>query len=142
MTQSLLQRVEDESKAAGLTVTNVKTSERPGQAGGDHVVGHLGPLLVRFVRDRGQDWIEFGPADAVPPCFFSFQDVQIALGWKSIDQVLDMQDVEPLSQVLRLVADRWPELVRHLSGGAASVGWERVQRAANARSEAFVDRLR
>lgn len=142
MTRSLFQRVENESKAAGLTLTNLQTCGRPGALGDDHVVGHLGPMLVRFVRDRGQDWMEIGPADAEPRCFFSFQDVQFALGWKSIDQVLDMKDVEPLGQVLQLVADRWSELVRHLSGGVASAGWKRVERAADARGEAFAERLR
>jgi hypothetical protein len=107
-----------------------------------HIVGQIGPLRLRFVRDRGQDWLEVGPRDSQPPLFFSFCDVQIALGWKTVSEALDMKDVEPLGDVRSRVAQRWEEITRTLSGDATSPGWNGVAEAAKARGEAFLARLR
>jgi hypothetical protein len=99
-------------------------------------------MAVRFVRERGQDWLEVGPVGAQPPRFYSFQDMQVALGWKTISQVLDMQDVEPLGDVLRLIRNRLSEISRMFSGEASSLGWKRVKKAADERGRAFTERLR
>jgi hypothetical protein len=112
------------------------------ETGDGHIIGQVGPLLLRFVRDRGQDWLEVGPTDAKSTQFYSFQDVQIAIGWKTVSQVLDMRDVEPLGDVLQLVVSRWSEITRMLAGGASSLGWKRVTEAADTRGEAFAARLR
>lgn len=140
--QSLRHRIEAESKDAGLSITNLWGPLGAEDIGDAYITGKLGPLLVRFVRDRGQDWLEVGPMEAEPPTFYSFQDVQIAFGWKTVEQVLDMQDVEPLGNVLKLLASHWSEITRVLSGDASSPGWRRVEKAAEARGEAFVRRLR
>ena len=141
-TQSLKRRVEAEVLAAGLPIRDLTGSLGADDACDGDLVGQIGPLLVRFVRDRGQDWLEVGPPDAEPPRFYSFCDVQIALGWKTVSQVLDMQDVEPLGDVLKRVASRWAEIVGQLSGGASSLAWRRVKKAADTRGEAFAARLR
>jgi hypothetical protein len=128
--------------AAGLSSSDIGGSLGVDDIGDGHITGRLEPLLLRFVRDGGQDWLKVGPTDAKPPGFYSFDDVQIALGWKTVSQVLDMRDVEPLGDVLNLVASRWPEIIRMLSGGSSRVGWKRVEKAAAARGEGFAARLR
>ena len=141
-TQSLQRCVEAEARVAGLLIRNLTGSLGVDDVGDGDIVGQVGPLLLRFVRDRGQDWLELAPSDTQPARFYSFSDVQIALGWKTVSEVLDMRDVEPLGDVLNRVASRWDEITQLLSGGALSLGWRRVEKAADSRGEAFEARLR
>ena len=141
-TQPLLAQVEADARAAGLPITNLARTLGPDDLGNCHVTGRVGSLCLRFVRDRGQDWLEIGPTDAIPPRFYSFQDAQIAFGWKSIEEVLDMRDVEPLGDVLKLLANRLAEIARALGDCSSSRVWKQVEKAADARAGAFAARLR
>lgn len=138
----LCQQIDSETKNAGLDVVLLRSTVGPHESSDGQVVVKLGPLLMRFVRDRGQDWLELGPGDATSQQFYSFQDVQIALGWKTVEDVLTMTDVEPLEAVLQKVAARWCDIERELAGGADSEGWKRVARASSVRTSAFLRRLR
>lgn len=141
-TPTLLQRVNDEVKTAGLRFVRPAEEVARDSAGNEAVVGELGPILVRFVRDRGQDWLELGPSNAEPRRFYSFQDVQVALGWKSCEEVLAMKEVEPLGQILQRITSGWLEITKVFSGEAGALGWKRVEKVARERGEAFAARLR
>lgn len=129
--QSLLQRIEEESKAADLSISDLEVPGGLDDLCDGQVTGRLGPLRVRFVRDRGQDWLELGPADTDPPRFFSLQDVQIALGWKTIAEVLDMRDVEPLGDVPQACC-------KTLARGFAYPSWAGLKRWLEARGEGSI----
>jgi hypothetical protein len=111
----------------------------------DRIDGHLDarvdPLVVRFVRERGQDWVEVAPAGTPVPAFYSFHDLEIAFGWRTVEDVLGLNDVEPLEDVLRRVVQHWDELRTNLAH-PGSAGWARVAHAASSRGEAFAARLR
>jgi hypothetical protein len=62
--------------------------------------------------------------------------------WRTVTEVLDQHEVEPLGSVLRPIAARWDELNGALSGGPESTGWARIAEAAKVRREAFAARLR
>lgn len=139
---SLLQKVEREAKAVGLQISNLSGMVDNANFGNEIVTGEIRPLSMRFIRDRGQDWLDVGPINATPPRFYSFRDVQIALGWKSIPEILDMREVEPLGDVLKSIASQWQDILTTLSAGPTSFGWKLVEKAAHDRGEAFVARLR
>jgi hypothetical protein len=101
----------------------------------------LGPLLLRFVRDRGQIFLDLGSVN-VPSEFWQFDDVEIAMGWKSIDEVLSKREPERLDSLLERVRVRSSLLGGAFSGEQAPFTRARLQRAARERGEAFVERLR
>jgi len=69
-------------------------------------------------------------------------NVEIAMGWKSIEQVLAKREPEDLESVLRRVHERLRELREAFSGNRAELTKARIQRAATERGKAFSDRLR
>jgi hypothetical protein len=94
--QSLVTQVEEEAKAAGLALRVVAASTPSDSFGDTVVLATLPPLTFRFVRERGQNWLELAPGGALEGPFYFFDDIEIASGWRSIDDVLDKRDVEPL----------------------------------------------
>jgi hypothetical protein len=140
--ESLSNRVQREAKAAGLAI-QVVSAPTPAREFGDAVVlATLHPITLRFVRERSQDWLEIAPGGALSGPFYFFDDVEIAQGWRTVDDVLNMRDVEPLGVVLARVALRWRELADSLGGPAESPGWRGVAEAKIVRGKAFAARLR
>jgi hypothetical protein len=138
---SLRHRVQEDARAAGVELSFRPMPSTGGGADEHEVLAELGPILFRFVRERGQDWVELAPEGDTRGRFFLFDDVEIAFGWKTVTEVLDQKDVEPLSSVLRRIAQRWKTLAEALST-PNSIAWARIAAAAEARGEAFAERLR
>jgi hypothetical protein len=139
--ESLRHRAQAAARASGLALTFAPGPSTADVSSEHEVLGEFGPVLFRFVCERGQDWVELAPAGAPPRRFFFFDDVEIAFGWKTVTEVLDQKEVEPLSSVLTRIAQRWDTLVEALSAPNA-IAWARIAAAAKARGEAFAARLR
>lgn len=65
----------------------VRETLDPGSFGDGEVVFRVGPLLLRFIRDRGQDFMDLG-STMDPERFHQFDDVEIAMSWRSVEVVL------------------------------------------------------
>jgi hypothetical protein len=61
-------------------------------------VFRVGPLLLHFERDRSLDAVSIGSI-AVPNWFYQFCDVEVAMGWKTPDEIVGGK-IERLDQVL------------------------------------------
>ena len=127
---------------AGMTGAELVSAEPESPAFGDTAATfRLGRLLLRFVRDRGEEFLDVGSADN-PDAWFQYDDVEMAMGWRSVDDVLEKSAPEPIERVLDRVAGRFPQLQAAFSPDSASDTMALVRRAEARRSEALATRLR
>ena len=127
---------------AGLTGATLVSAEPESGAFGDAMATfRVEGLLMRVVRDRGEEFLDLGCSD-VPGTFFQYDDVEVALGGRSVEDVLARQTPEPIDAVLERVGRRLPELQAALSPGNVGRTLELVRAAEEARGQAFAARLR
>jgi hypothetical protein len=130
--------VRDKLEQAGIGDADLVLSEPESMAFGDTAaVFRIAPLLLRFVRDRGQQFVELA-AEAEPGRFHYFEDVSIGMGWRSVDDVMAMP--EPIDAILRRVRTNRDYLNDALSGNQARLTRARIEKAARDRGE-FTVRL-
>src|SRR6185503_15914041 len=79
-------------------------SSPPGAApyGDKSTIFRIGPLLLRIVSERGQEFVDLA-SKSTPEKFHQFDDVEIAMGWRSVDEVLAKREPEPIESVLQRV---------------------------------------
>lgn len=112
-----------------------------GSFGNGEAVFQIGKLVVRFTRDRGQDFIDVA-SKSQPDKFYQFDDVDLAMGWTSIDRVLAKSAPEEPRSVLTRLARHFAHLEDAFSGEQERLTRARIEKAAKARGEAFVASLR
>lgn len=132
---------ERRSSQLGSKGWNSRESFDPQNFGNGEVVFRLGPLLLRFIRDRGQDFLDVASAIA-PDHFHQFDDVEIGMDWKSVEGALAKSEPEPLADMLRRMRNRLGELELAMSGNQELFTRDRIERAAEQRGAEFVKRLR
>lgn len=127
---------------AGLTgATLVSSSPMAQTFGNTEAVFRLGRLLLRFVQDRGQAFLDVA-SEAAPTDFHQYDDVEIAMGWKTIDEVLAKREPEDLVAVLARLRANLDALSDAFSGDRERLTRGLVERAARERGREFTDRLR
>lgn len=86
--QELVDNVVGRLNDAGIEdVQLVRASYDAESFGNAEAVFRTRPLLLRFFRDRGQEFLELA-TNAAPEQFYQFGDVEIAMSWKTIDEAL------------------------------------------------------
>jgi len=100
----------------------------------------LNAMLARAGLSQAQ-LVDIAPVNGQPK-FEQFDDVEIAFGWKTIDQVLSKREPEDLGEVLSRLASRLSELHGAFLDHPVAATICRIERAAQDRGRAFVDRLR
>lgn len=134
--------VKDQLNAAGLKDAEVISfSPESAAFGNSEAVFRLGPVLLRFICDRGQEFLDLA-SSIEPTVFHQFDDVDIAMGWKSIEDVLAKREPEDMSAVLTRVEKNLGALSEAFSGERERLTRARVERAAKERGKAFTSRLR
>lgn len=137
----LLKQIESSDPDGRLDLRLIRASVGENDAGdGEAVFFAGGTLLLRFLRDRGQDFVDIA-ARASPERFFQFGDVEIALGWKSAEQVINVAEPEALVSVIQRLTGRLEELEKAFSPPECNRTLDLAERAARDRSEAFVKSL-
>lgn len=139
--ESLMRTVVNEARGAGLDLRLVSSDVEQDDIGDGEVVFLVEPIFLKFSRDRGQDFVDLAPV-AHPDPFHMFDDVEIALGWKSVDEILAKQEPEPLSKVLGRIAARMDELRNAFAPERAATTIQQIQSASRSRGEAFMAKLR
>jgi len=126
---------------AGISDGHLVSQTPESPAFGDTgAVFNVGPFLLRFVRDRGQIFVDLS-SHAKPAQFHQFDDVIVAMGWRTIAEVLARSEPEPVDAVLQQVKAHWHDLKRAFAGAHEQMTRARVQRTAHERSQAFVASL-
>ena len=109
--------------------------------GNAQAIYRLGHLHLRITRDRGQEFLDIGSL-AVLNSFYQFGDVEVGMGWRSLEDLLSVAPPEPLADVLKRLRNRRNELELAMSGIGEPSTRARFERAAAARGAAFVARHR
>lgn len=109
--------------------------------GDGEVVFRVGSMHLRFVRERGQDFVDVSPASA-PREYYPFGDVELALGWKTVDQVWSRLEPEPLPAILARLRNHYLEFEEAFSSANALDTLAKLNFASRRRGAAFVDHLR
>jgi hypothetical protein len=141
-TSTFVEGVRDALAAAGLRGA-VKITHTPesGPFGDTQVIFQFGRFLLKFVRDRLQVFVDLASISS-PTEFHQFDEVEIAMGWKTIDQVLAKREPEELSSVLGRLKEHLEALKDAFSNERELLTRARVLRAARERGQAFAARLR
>lgn len=139
---SLVQMALGTLKAAGIEgVELLRDRYDPEHFGDAEVILRFESLLLRFIRDRGEEFFQLGSTSA-PDRFHQWDDVEIAFGWRSTADVLAKTAPEPLTEVLARFSGRLGELQAAMSVDQERFTRARIERAAEMRGRAFVDKLR
>lgn len=124
-----------------LEITCTSSSCDVADFGNAEAIFHVGSMFLRFIRERGQEFLDVA-SDVTPSRFHQFSDVEIAMGWRTIEEVLAQQEPERLEIVLVRLAQHLALLNHAFSGEQERLTRARVERAAHARGKAFADHLR
>jgi hypothetical protein len=137
MVESMCAKLRD----AGLESAELVSISPAANAFGDTVaVFRIGPVLLRVTRERGQEFVDLA-SGVEPGIFHQFDDVEIAMGWRSIDEVLGKREPEPIESVLQRVNANLAPLFDAFSDDQERLTRARVERAGRNRGEAFMSRL-
>jgi hypothetical protein len=99
----------------------------PDNFGNAIVICKAGTLLLRFTRDRSQDVLELASIKT-PNRFYFFGDIEIGMGWKSIDEFIELEDVPPLEDAVIRLAENFVELSTAVSGDPSRFVRARLER--------------
>jgi hypothetical protein len=97
-------------------------------------------MHLRFVRQKGQDFVDVSPA-SVPGQYHQFGDVELAMGWKTVDPVWSRPEPEPLTSIVERLRAHYLEFADAFSSARASETLAKSSFASRRRGAAFVDHL-
>jgi hypothetical protein len=112
----------------------------PANFGDGEVVVRLGSLLLRVVRDRGDELLEIAMRRH-PTRFFYYEDLEIAMGWTTVEAVVERGRPESLAQVLSRALKRFTDLDEAFSRTKASSTRALLLEASRKRGQALIARL-
>jgi hypothetical protein len=97
-------------------------------------------MHLRFVRQKGQDFVDVSPA-SVPGQYHQLGDVELAMGWKTVDPVWSRPEPEPLTSIVERLRAHYLEFADAFSSARASETLAKASFASRRRGAAFVDHL-
>ena len=108
--------------------------------GNSEAVFKIGVILLRFILDRGQAFIDV--ASTVNPArFYQYDTVQLAMGWNTIEDILTRNHPVDLEAVLLELAQNYRSLEIAMSKNNIEQTAELFEKADKARGEAFVKKI-
>lgn len=111
----------------------------PQHFGNAEAIFQIGVLVVRFVRDRGQDFVDLGSI-RTPGKFYQFDDVDVAMGWQAPHDVVDKRRPEPLSSIMERLVRHRAELEHAFSAEHENLMRSQIEKAASARAKVLFGR--
>jgi len=128
--------------AAGIGEASLLSeSFEPNHFGDGQASFRLGSIILRLVRDRGEDSVDITPSCA-PHEYFRLDDICVALGWRDVQDVVARMRPIPLEDELKEVVRRAARLEAALEADQLPLTREKVREAAEKRERAFLDELR
>jgi hypothetical protein len=96
---------------------------------------------IRFLNEHGEDFVDLA-CSFEPAQFFIFDDVDVAFGWKTLEDVLAKKSPEPVGAVFARFAENRAELMAALDFSTYRKTIDQLKRVRQLREQTFVDRLR
>jgi hypothetical protein len=94
------------------------------------------PIVLRFLRERGEDFLDVAIA-SYPSRFWQFDDVAIALGLRTVDQVIARTQPEALVEPLRVAKANWTVIEAAFRPQRLEATLVNIERATASRAFAF-----
>jgi len=126
---------------AGIDGVEVLSGTTSAAFGDGYAVFRVGSLLLKITRDKGQAFLDLGSVHS-PNQFYQFDDVEIAMGWRSIQSVLSKLEPEALETVLARTREHLGELETLMSKSEERFAQGLFERAARERGSAFAQSLK
>jgi hypothetical protein len=105
------------------------------------VVFRVGPMHLRFVRERGQDFLDIAPASS-PGDYHRFGEVELAMGWSTVSGKWSRSEPEPLSAILERLRNRFEQFVEAYWSNNARDTLEKLNGARDLRAARVLFHLR
>ena len=74
----------------------------PKNFGNAAAVFEIGNLRLRFIRDRGQDFVDLGSSIS-PGQYYLFDDVSLMMGWENLKEIVGADKPISVTRALRYV---------------------------------------
>jgi hypothetical protein len=128
-------------RAAGFDdVVLLEDSYDPEGGGRAHAIFRVGRLLVRLFRDRSWDLVGLA-SPASPDMFYDLDDLDVAMGWKSMEEIMTRPDLEPLRSVLGRLFQHRRHLEDAFSAEREPLTRARLMAASKERGDAFLAKI-
>lgn len=137
----LVQETESAAKAAGMSYRLVRTTLASDEEGDGEVVLVIQPLLIRVLRERSRNLVYVAP-ERRPGAFHLYYDLEIAFGLRSMEDVLALDDPDPLEDVFSKLKTLMNGNPSAFSEPGLEFTFRRIESAAKRRKDIYVDRLR
>lgn len=115
MKNPLVETVEHELNQLGISHAKlIHESYDPQSFGNAEAVFELGHVRLRFIRDRGQDFVDFG-SSSTPGHYYLFDDVSVMMGWESLNDIINVDEPIGLSKALSFIQNDFDRLNKAFS---------------------------
>lgn len=94
-----LEKITSLLAAAHISAEVVSDDYWPDASGDSVVVFRVDSLSLRFSRDRSHEFLEIACALA-PERYIWFGDIEVAMGWRSLERVLAGTESQPIEEVV------------------------------------------
>jgi hypothetical protein len=131
MRNPLVQKVEDLFREFGLEAKLLGATYDAANFGNAEAVFQTGTLLFFFNRDRSQDFLNLASISA-PSVRYAFEDVEIALGWRTVDEVVAQAEPVTIREIIMTAQSHLDELQKAFQGDLnkfAEANMERIDKS-------------
>jgi hypothetical protein len=94
------------------------------------------PIVLRFLRERGEDFLDVATSSC-PSSFSQFDDVAIALGLRTVDEVIARTQPEALVELLGAAKANWKVIEAAFRPERLEATLVNIERATASRAFAF-----
>lgn len=121
MNNPLVEKIENEFKQLGFQDAElIRESYSVESFGNAQAIYRIGNLYLNFIRDRGDDTVDFlNPTDLSDT--FIFDDMSLLMGWKTLDEMVERRNnidfskppsgpIPSLDEALRRIKQHYEEL--------------------------------
>jgi hypothetical protein len=142
-TRSYAEYVLSQLEAAGIGPVAFIFEMPPDQRrfGNALAVFGVGSMILRITRDRGQEFLDIA-ASTKPTRYFGFTDIEIAMGWTTIQEVRAKGEHPALSEPLDRLRAHFDGLNAAFSSEQESRTAEKIEQAQRESNEAILWRFR
>lgn len=124
-------------RAAGIDAELVSSTPDSQSFGNADATFRWGPLILLFVRDRGEEFIEVASA-AVPARLFLYDDLSVAMSWQTISEVTERESLESVENMLARLKDHAAQIHDAFSDAQERFTRGRLERASRERGAAMI----
>ncbi len=109
MMTALLDQISARLTATGIPAQLIEEAYDPSQPHHGTLIFQADCLTLRFTRDHGQDFLDIATALA-PREFYWFGDIEVAMGWGSLERILSRAAAPPIDEVINRLGQHVAEL--------------------------------